>query len=73
MIKYEMENAYPLKVPLLANIGIGESWQGSPMTITTKQYVNNGKEMSLWGHLSELRSRLIALLTTLGLFIVSIN
>jgi sec-independent protein translocase protein TatC len=41
---------------------------------TTKQHVNSGKEMSLWGHLSELRSRLITcLVSTLVLFIVSIN
>ena len=26
MIKYEMENAWPLSVPILANVGVGDNW-----------------------------------------------
>jgi len=26
MIKHEMENAWPISVPILANVGIGDNW-----------------------------------------------
>jgi sec-independent protein translocase protein TatC len=46
---------------------------GSSMT-ESESYVNSGKEMSIWAHLSELRSRLITcLVSTIVMFVVSIS